>query len=144
MEVRETVDHPERIAGRQVLAVEDGPSVTHGGLAEAGAARAARLHGATLVDPRPYAVGAIAAAYAQYPHIGPVLPALGYSPQEREDLRRSIANVPCAAVVLGTPAHLTQLMRIERPVARVSMEPRDLSSPPLAAIVIERLAALGA
>jgi predicted GTPase len=140
MEFREQLDPPDIIAGRQVLAVEDGPSVTHGGLAEAVAARAARSRGAQLVDPRPYAVGTIAAAYAQYPHMGPVLPALGYSSQEREDLRRTIAKVPCAAVVLGTPVDLRLLMRIERPVARVSVVAHDVSPRPLITIVAERLA----
>jgi predicted GTPase len=139
MEFTESVDYPELMAGRQVLAIEDGPSVTHGGLAEAGAARVARMYGATLVDPRPYAVGTIAAAYAQYPHIGPVLPALGYSLPQREDLRRTIANVPCACVVLGTPVDLAQSMVIDRPVARVRIEARDTAAPGLAAIVLPRL-----
>jgi predicted GTPase len=139
MEFTESVDHPELMAGRQVLAIEDGPSVTHGGLAEAGAAHVARMYGATLVDPRPYAVGTIAAAYAQYPHIGPVLPALGYSLPQREDLRRTIANVPCACVVLGTPVDLAQSMVIDRPVARVRIEARDTAAPGLAAIVLPRL-----
>ncbi len=140
MELRDTLDRPALIAGRQVLAVEDGPSVTHGGLAEAAAARAARAHGATLVDPRPYAVGSLAAVYAQYPHLGPVLPALGYSPQQCADLRRTIASVPCAAVVLGTPVDLARLMKIDQPVARVSVDARDAGSPTLAAVVMQRLA----
>lgn len=143
MELVESIDHPEFIRNREVLAVEDGPSVTHGGLPEAGAARAARLLGATLVDPRPYAVGSIAQAYRQYPHIGPVLPALGYSRGQCDDLRRSIANVPCAAVLLGTPANLSQLLQIAQPVARVSVEAKDLSARPLARIVLERLDRIG-
>ena len=140
MEMRDSIDNPALIAGRQVLAVEDGPSVTHGGLAEAAAARTARALGATLVDPRPYAVGSLAAAYAQYPHLGPVLPALGYSAQQREELRRTIANVPCAAVVLGTPVDLARLMKIAQPVARVRVDAHDAGSPSLAAIVMQKLA----
>jgi predicted GTPase len=139
MELAESVDRPELVAGRRVLLVEDGPSVTHGGLPEAAAARAARLLGATAVDPRPHAVGSIAAAYVQYPHMGPVLPALGYSAAQREDLRRSIANVPCAAVLLGTPADLTRLLGLTAPVARVSIAARDRSQPSLAEIVRELL-----
>jgi predicted GTPase len=140
MEMRDSIDHPSLIAGRPVLAIEDGPSVTHGGLAGAAAARAARAHGATLVDPRPYAVGSLAAVYTQYPHLGPVLPALGYSAQQREDLRRTIANVPCAAVVLGTPVDLSRLMKIDQPVARVRIDAGDAGSPALAAIVMKKLA----
>lgn len=119
--------------------IEDGPSMTHGGLRDAGGARAARLFGATLVDPRPYAVGSIAAAFAQYPHIGPVLPALGYSREQRDDLRQTIDNVPCEAILLGTTADVAQLLRITKPVARVIIDPRSVSSPSLADIVMARL-----
>ncbi|MDP1717016.1 MAG: hypothetical protein Q8L40_02985, partial [Burkholderiales bacterium] len=139
MEMAEHIDHPDLIRGREVLVIEDGPSVTHGGLAEAGAARAAHQLGATLVDPRPYAVGSIAQAYAQYPHLGPVLPALGYSRAQREELRQSIAAVPCAAILLGTPADLTPLLPPGKPVARVSVAAKDLSAPTLAQVVMERI-----
>ncbi len=141
MKLAESVDHPDLICNREVLAIEDGPSVTHGGLSEAVAARAARKLDAILVDPRPYAVGSIAAAYRQYPHLGPVLPALGYSREQREELRRSIAAVPCTAILLGTPADLARLLPLDKPVARVSVAAKDLSSPTLAQIVLERLAA---
>lgn len=135
----EGIDHPHLIQGRKVLVIEDGPSVTHGGLRVAGGARAARLFGALPVDPRPYAVGSIAAAYAQYPNIGPVLPALGYSREQRDDLRQTIAKVPCDAVLLGTTADLARCLQIPQPVARVHIEPRDLSTPSLAEIVAMRL-----
>lgn len=141
MDMIENVDRPELVRQHEVLAIEDGPSVTHGGLPEAGAAYAARLLGATLVDPRPYAIGSIAAAYEQYPHIGPVLPAIGYDFDQREELRRSINNVPCFAVLLGTPAHLDQLMQITKPVARVRIEAKDRSPRSLHSIVTECLTA---
>jgi predicted GTPase len=102
-------------------------------------ARAAKLSGAIPVDPRPHAVGSIAAALAQYPHIGAVLPALGYSREQRDDLRQTIDRVPCDAVLLGTTVDLAQLLRITKPVARVKIVPRDLSTPSLAAIVTARL-----
>lgn len=139
MALVEGIDRPHLVQGRKVLVVEDGPSVTHGGLREAGGARAARLFGALPVDPRPYAVGSIAAAYAQYPNIGPVLPALGYSREQRDDLRRTIEQVPCDAVLLGTTADLARVLQIPWPVARVHIEPRDLSTPSLAEIVAMRL-----
>lgn len=104
------------------------------------AARAARLLGATLVDPRPYAVGSIAKAYSQFPHLGPVLPALGYTRAQREELRESIAAVPCAAILLGTPADLTPLLPPGKPVARISVAAKDLSALALAQIVLQRMA----
>jgi predicted GTPase len=140
MEMAERVDHPDLIRGHNVLVIEDGPSVTHGGLAEVGAARAARQLGATLVDPRPYAVGSIAKAYSQFPHLGPVLPALGYTRAQREELRQSIAAVPCSAILLGTPADLAPLLPPGKPVARVSVAAKDMSAPTLAQIVLQRLA----
>lgn len=139
MELVETVDRPEIIARQRVLLVEDAPSVTHGGLADAAAARAASLLGATPVDPRPYAVGTVAAAFDRYPHIGPVLPALGYSAEQRADLKQSIVNVPCAAVLLGTPADLARCLELPGPVARVRIDARDTSRPSLADIVLDRL-----
>ncbi len=139
MEFMETVDRPELIQLRDVLVVEDGPSVTHGGLSEALGARAARALEAILVDPRPYAVGSIARAYEQYPHLGPVLPALGYSAEQRDDLCRSIERVPCATVLLGTPVDLRRLMPISKPVARATTLPNDLSPRSLASIVTARL-----
>jgi predicted GTPase len=139
MALVEAIDRPDLVRGCKVLVIEDGPSVTHGGLRDAGGARAARLFGAIPVDPRPYAVDSIAAAFAQYPDIGPVLPALGYSREQRNDLRQSIDNVPCEAVLLGTTADLAQLLRITKPVARVIIEPRCLSTPSLSEIVVARL-----
>jgi predicted GTPase len=143
MESVEGVDYPERVTGKRVLVVEDGPSVTHGGLAEAVGARAARLLGATLVDPRPGAVGSIRQAYERFPHLGDVLPALGYSPEQLAELERSINGTDCETVVLGTPANLARVMRMEKPVARVRFEARDTDSRTLAAAVAERLAATG-
>jgi predicted GTPase len=86
----------------RVLVVEDGPSITHGELGEGIGAFAARKLGCTLVDPRPYVVGSIKIAYETYPGIGQVLPALGYSQQQLQDLEASINAVECDAVVLGT------------------------------------------
>lgn len=133
------LDAPERVRDRTVLAVEDGPSLTHGGMPEGAGAAAARRWGARLLDPRPYAAGSIAAAYAQHPHIGPVLPALGYGAAQIEELRATIERVPCDTVVLGTPVDLRHKLRIEQPVVRVSVVARDLSQPSLADLVLERL-----
>lgn len=84
-------------------------------------------------------MGSIAAAFAQFPRIGPVLPALGYSRAQRDDLRQTIANVPCEAVLLGTTVDLALLLGLTQPVARVRIEPQDLSAPSLAGFVLAQL-----
>jgi predicted GTPase len=143
MESVATVDRPELIQGKNVLVVEDGPSVTHGGLSEAAGAWAARRLGANLVDPRPYSVGSLREVYEKYPQLGPVLPALGYSAGQLEELRQSINRVPCDAVVLGTPANLAEVAGITKPVARVRFVAEDVSSPTLQALVLERIKVSG-
>jgi predicted GTPase len=135
-----TVDRPELVRDRDVLVIEDGPSLTHGNMREGVGAAAARRCGARLVDPRPYAVGTIAEAYRRYP-MGAVLPALGYDAAQREALRATIAMVPCDAVLLGTPADLQRVLSIARPVARARVEAHDTGGLSLAALVRERLAA---
>ena len=121
----EAVDNPDLIRGKRVLVVEDGPSITHGELGEGIGAFAARKLGCTLVDPRPFAVGSIKRAYDNYPWIGIVLPALGYSTQQLKDLEISINGVNCDAVVLGTPADLRARIKISKPVVRVRFEGKD-------------------
>lgn len=116
---------PGLIEGRRVLVVEDGPSLTHGGMAEGAGAAAARALGCVLVDPRPHALGSIAETLAACPHIGPVLPALGYSAAQLRELEATLARVPCEAVVLATPAPLERLVSITRPVSRVRFEARE-------------------
>ena len=134
-----TLDHPGLVRGRNVLVVEDGPSVTHGGLRDAAGAAAARQLGANLVDPRPYAAGSLIEAYAKYPHLGAVLPALGYSAGQLEELRLSINRTPCDAVVLGTPSDLARVVGIVHPVARVRFAARDVAAPALRDLVLQRL-----
>jgi predicted GTPase len=116
------VEAPEAVRGARVLAVEDGPTLTHGGMPVGAAQMAARRLGATLVDPRPYARGSIAAVYAQYPHLGPVLPAMGYGPAQLADLAATIDAVPCDVILLGTPIDLGRSLRVSRPIRRVRYE----------------------
>lgn len=125
----EAVDKPELIRGKRVLVVEDGPSVTHGELGEGVGAFAARKLGCTLADPRPFAVGSIKRAYENYPWIGMVLPALGYSTQQLKDLEMSINGVNCDAVVLGTPADLRARIKISKPAVKVRFEGKDAGEP---------------
>ncbi len=120
-----TVDRPELVRGRRVLVVEDGPSITHGELKEGAGMSAARQLGCTPVDPRPAAVGSIKQAYEKYPWMGAVMPALGYSAAQLQDLQDSINKTECDAVILGTPADLRRRIRIDRPAARVRFEGTD-------------------
>jgi predicted GTPase len=125
------LDKPDLVRKKRVLAVEDGPTVTHGGLSTAAGAVAAKAVGATLVDPRKAAVGSIKAAFLKFPKLGNVLPALGYSETQLKDLEESINGVECDAVVLGTPSDLTRMIKIKRPVARVRFEAVEEGKPTL-------------
>ncbi len=131
-----TIDRPETVTGRRVLVVEDGPTITHGGMPH-GAGHAAAEGGgaAAIVDPRPFAAPAISAAYAKYPHIGPVLPALGYGPEQLGDLEQTIAAAGVDTVVVATPIDLAALIRIDRPVARVRYAFDEPGEPRLMALV---------
>ncbi|MBK8977301.1 MAG: GTPase [Planctomycetes bacterium] len=133
---------PELVAGKRALVVEDGPTTTHGGMAYGAGLLAARAAGAAeIVDPRPFAVGAIAAAYARYPHLEAVVPALGYSAEDVAELERTIAAADCDVVVVGTPIDLTRIVRIDKPAVRAEYRYEEASDPGLGAILRERFAA---
>ena len=126
------VDDKSSIRGKNVLAVEDGPTVTHGGMKEGVGAIAARRYKAkSLVNPRPYAIGSIKRTYEKYPHLGRVLPAMGYGEKQVRDLERTINAVKCDSVVLGTPIDLRRIMSIKRPAVRVRYEIRETTRPTL-------------
>jgi predicted GTPase len=115
---------PAILRGRRVLAIEDGPTVTHGGMAFGAATLAARdAHAAALVDPRPFAVGELARALEKYPEVGPLLPAMGYSDQDVRDLEATLAAAArhgVEAVAVGTPIDLARIVDIPLPHTRVS------------------------
>jgi predicted GTPase len=123
------VEDPEPLRGRRVLAVDDGPTLTHGGLPAGAAELAARRFGAILVDPRPYAKGSIQRVFQEYPMLGPVLPAVGYDPQQIADLRATIDAVPCDVVLLGTPIDLGRVLALRQPVVRVHYEIEEVGRP---------------
>lgn len=130
------VDAPKRIAGRRVLVVEDGPTITHGGMSSGAGMLAAQVHvAAEIVDPRPFAVGSIAAAFRDFPHIGPVLPALGYSAGQRDELRCTIAASGAEVVVDASPAAVVGTLGLEVPVVRVGYEFVQTSGPHLLDLV---------
>ena len=113
------LDDPQAVAGRRVLVVEDGPTITHGGMASGAGYVAALAAGpAAIVDPRPFADGSLAATYAAFPHIGPVLPAMGYGAGQRAELARCIAASGAEAVVAGTPIDLASMLELAVPVVR--------------------------
>ncbi|HML78673.1 cyclic 2,3-diphosphoglycerate synthase [Geobacter sulfurreducens] len=114
-----TVADGERIRGKRVLVIEDGPTITHGSMPSGAGLAAARQYGAAeVVDPRPWAAGSLRDVYAAWPHIGPVLPAMGYSPAQVADLALTIDSVPCDLVVAATPIDIARLTGTGRPVLR--------------------------
>jgi len=121
--------------GARVLVVEDGPTLTHGGMAFGAGTVAARAAGAKLVDPRPFAVGSIRGVYERFASVGPVLPAMGYSETQVHDLEETIAAVDCDAVVCGTPFDLARLVHVSRPIRRARYEFRDVGEPTLAQLL---------
>jgi predicted GTPase len=107
-----TLDDGPSLAGKRVLVIEDGPTITHGGMPFGAGTTAARAAGAAeLVDPRPYAVGSLRAVYEKYPHIGAVLPAMGYGDEQLRELAATIEATPCDVVVSGTPIDLGATLR---------------------------------
>jgi predicted GTPase len=133
-----TVDKPELIRGRRVLIIEDGPTLTHGGMSYGAGTIAAKNLGAEIVDPKPYAIGSIKKAYKQYPHLGKVLPALGYNPDQLEELEKTINSTPCDVVILGTPANLKRLLKLNKPTTQVNYELKEIGSPNLEEILSQK------
>ncbi|MEL7637485.1 MAG: cyclic 2,3-diphosphoglycerate synthase, partial [Anaerolineaceae bacterium] len=126
------VDDPEAIRGKRVLVVEDGPTLTHGGMKiGAGWVTARRFGAAEIVDPRPFAVGEITATYKKYPETGCILPAMGYGDQQVRDLETTINSSDVDLVVIGTPIDLTRVMKIEKPTQRVRYELEEIGKPDL-------------
>ncbi|MEL7625266.1 MAG: cyclic 2,3-diphosphoglycerate synthase [Anaerolineaceae bacterium] len=126
------VDDPEAIRGKRVLVVEDGPTLTHGGMKiGAGWVAARRFGAAEIVDPRPFAVGEITATYKKYPNTGKILPAMGYGEQQVRDLETTINSSDVDLVVIGTPIDLTRVMKIEKPTQRVRYELEEIGKPDL-------------
>jgi len=126
------VEDENLIRGKRVVAVEDGPTVTHGGMKEGAGAVAARRFGAKeLVDPKPYAVGSIKATYEKYPHLGKVLPAMGYGEKQVQELKDTIQRIDFDTLLIGTPIDLRRVMEIKKPAVRVRYEVREVTRPTL-------------
>ncbi len=134
-----SVDRPELLSGKRAVVIEDSPTVTHGGLPYGAGYVAAKKYGAEIVDPKPYAVGIIKQMFEEYKHMGPVLPSTGYAPEQLRDLEETLRRIDCDVVVLGTPADLTKLIKIDKPVARVTFELKVLEGPTIKDLVEEFL-----
>ncbi len=129
-----TVTNPDLLKGKRVLVVEDGPTLTHGGMGYGAGYIAAEAAGAIIVDPREMAVKSIAETFKSYPHIGPVLPAMGYGEEQIKDLSDTIARCDVDAVVIGTPIDLQQIIELSQPAVRVTYDLADDSGDLIAAI----------
>ncbi|MEM1941100.1 MAG: GTP-binding protein [Candidatus Caldarchaeum sp.] len=123
------------LRGRKVVVVEDSPSVTHGGMSVGAGYIAAVNAGASIVDPRPYAVGTIAKLYREYPHLGPVVPALGYTEEQLKDLGETLRRVEAELIVSASPADLTRLIECGKPVVRIWYEAEQVSGTPLSSFL---------
>ena len=127
-----TVDDPSVIRGKRVLVIEDGPTLTHGGMKYgAGTIAAKRFNASEIIDPRPYTVASITDTYNKYPKIGHLLPAMGYGERQIKDLQETIDRVDCDAVVVGTPIDLTRLINFKVPATRVRYELQEIGLPNL-------------
>ena len=116
-------DKPELVKGKRVLVIEDGPTVTHGDMPYGAATIAAKKFGAKeIVNPKPYAVGSIKETYAQYAHLGSILPAVGYGEKQIAELKETIDATPCDVVLLGTPIDLRKVINLNKPTVRVKYE----------------------
>jgi predicted GTPase len=118
------------IRGKKVLVVEDGPTLTHGGMKiGAGVVAAQKFGAAGIVDPRPYTVGRLSETFEIYPEIGAVLPAMGYGEQQLKDLETTINSTECDSVIIGTPIDLNRIIKIDKPNTRVYYNLQEIGRP---------------
>ncbi len=137
-----TVSDPELVKGKRVLVVDDGPTLTHGGMRYGAAWLAAKQYGAaSVVDPRPHAVGTIKEVFERYPHLEEVLPAMGYGEDQLKELEATINACECDLILSGTPVDLGRLIRVNQPLLRVRYELQEIGRPTLDEILDAFLAA---
>jgi predicted GTPase len=135
----ELEEDTHKIEGKRVLAIEDGPTLTHGEMSYGAAVLAAKQGGAArLVDPRPFAVGSIKETFAKYPHVTELLPAMGYGRKQMEELRETIAKSDAELVLIGTPIDLRRVIDLDKPALRVTYRLQELGEPTLAEILRDR------
>ena len=131
---------PIEISGKRVLVIEDGPTVTHGGMRYGAGMIAAQMHNAKeIIDPRPYAVGSIKKTFEKYPHLTNVLPAMGYGKKQIKELEQTINNIDCDVVLSGTPIDITRVLKTKKPIVRVQYSVGEQTGKELEHIVNEFL-----
>ena len=133
------VEDFDSLKGKRVIVIEDGPTLTHGEMSFGAGVVAATRAGAELVDPRPWAVGSIRDVYERYPHVGALVPAMGYSEVQRAELAETINASDADVVLVATPIDLRKVCDIDKPGLRVLYELEDASTPSLAELLTERL-----
>ena len=134
------VDNPELIRGKRVLVIEDGPTLTHGGMGYGAGYVAAKKFGAKeIIDPRPYAVGSIIDTYKKYTHLHLILPAMGYGKKQIKELEETINNADVDVVVSGTPIDLNRIVKVNKPIVRVKYELDEIGKPTLNDVLKEFL-----
>lgn len=127
-----SIDKPERVRNKEVLVIEDGPTLTHGEMSYGAGIVAAEKFGAgEIIDPRPYAIGSLKEVYRKYPHIGALLPAMGYSKKQISELQRIINSVKCDSVIVATPIDLRRILKVNKPTVRVKYELQEIGKPDL-------------
>ncbi|MCJ7577565.1 MAG: cyclic 2,3-diphosphoglycerate synthase [candidate division Zixibacteria bacterium] len=130
------IDKPQLIRGKNVLVVEDGPTLTHGGMRYGAGVIAAQKFGAKeIINPRPWVKGEIKKTFESYPEIGALLPAIGYGKKQINDLERTINLTPCDSVVIATPVDLTKILKINKPSVRVRYELQEIGKPDLEEVI---------
>jgi predicted GTPase len=135
-----TVDKPELIKNKRVVVIEDGPTLTHGGMSfGAGIVAARKYHAKKIVDPKPHAVGSIKEAYTKYPQIGDLIPALGYGKKQIRELEASINNTPADSIVMATPVDLRKFTKLNKPAAKIDYELEERFGPGLQAVLKKHL-----
>ena len=138
------LEDPSVVHGKRVLVVEDGPTLTHGGMKIGAGVVAAKKHGAVeFIDPRPYLVGKLKETFEIYPEIGTILPAMGYGEEQLRDLEATINATDCDAVVIGTPIDLNRIVNIEKPNTRVFYDLQEIGEPNLDGVLSEFVAKHG-
>ncbi|MEW5866509.1 MAG: cyclic 2,3-diphosphoglycerate synthase [Bacillota bacterium] len=134
-----TLEQGDMVRGKRALVVEDGPTLTHGGMTYGAGVIAARRHGAAeLVDPEPYAVGSIKDTLKKYPSLEPLLPAMGYGREQMRELEETINRTPADVVIIGTPIDLRRVINITKPALRVRYELEEIGRPNLEDVIVER------
>jgi predicted GTPase len=138
-----TLDNPEKIKGKRVLVIEDGPTLTHGEMPYGAGTLAARRYGARIIDPRPYLVGSLKETFKKYPHLGKVLPAMGYGEGQLQELNEVIQRARCDTVLSATPTDLRKILVCYKPTVRVRYELKELGRPDLRGVLRSLLSKIG-